>query len=84
MWLACLPLSQDKSLSRILKKEKRKKKEKKDFLNNLWGARNGVGKGLSNRPAGLHSLAELIHWKRIPGLHRRLKIRAPGRFLAEH
>ncbi len=27
----------------------------------IYGARNRVGKGLSYRPAGLHSLAELIH-----------------------
>jgi hypothetical protein len=31
-----------------------------EFLNNLWGARNRVGKGLSYRPARLHRLAELI------------------------
>jgi hypothetical protein len=31
------------------------------------GARNRVGKGLSYRPAGLHSLAELIHWNRSLG-----------------
>jgi hypothetical protein len=37
------------------------------------GARDRVGKGLSYRPAGLQSLAELIHWNRF---HKRLKIRA--------
>ena len=39
------------------------------------GARNRVGIGLSYRPARLHRLAELIPWN-IPGLHKRLKIRA--------
>jgi hypothetical protein len=29
-----------------------------EFLNNLWGARNRVGTGLSYRPASLHSLVE--------------------------
>jgi hypothetical protein len=39
-----------------------------EFLNNLWGARNRVGIGLSNhRPAGLHRLAELIPWDRFLG-----------------
>ncbi len=31
-----------------------------EFLNNLLGARNRVGIGLSYRPARLHSLAELV------------------------
>jgi hypothetical protein len=33
------------------------------FLNNLWGAWNRIGIGLSYRPARLHRLAELIPWK---------------------
>jgi hypothetical protein len=37
------------------------------------GARNRVGIGLSNRAARQHRLSELI-----PGLHKRLKIRAQG------
>jgi hypothetical protein len=31
-----------------------------EFLNNLWGARNRVGIGLSYRPTRLHRLAEFI------------------------
>jgi hypothetical protein len=38
-----------------------------EFLNNLVGARNRVGIGLSYRPASLHSLAELVPWKRFLG-----------------
>ncbi len=41
------------------------------------GARNRAGKGLSYRPARPHRLAEFIPW--IPGLHKRLKIRAQSR-----
>ncbi len=41
------------------------------------GARNRVGIGLSYQPARLHRLAEFIPWNRsIPGLHKRLKVRA--------
>ncbi len=46
------------------------------FLNNLWGARNRIGIGLWYRPARLQRLAEFIPFESIPGLHRRLKIRA--------
>jgi hypothetical protein len=43
-----------------------------EFLNNLcMGARNRAGIGMSNLPAKLHRLAELI-----PGLLKSLKIRA--------
>jgi hypothetical protein len=45
------------------------------FFKQSMGARNRVGIGLSYRPARLHRLAELIPWN-IPGLHKRLKIRA--------
>ncbi len=33
-----------------------------EFFNNLWGARNRVGMGLSYWPARLHRLAEMIPW----------------------
>ncbi len=36
-----------------------------EFLNNLGGARNRVGIGLSYRSARLHSLAELVPWNRF-------------------
>ncbi len=42
-----------------------------EFLNSLWGSWNRVGIGLSHRPDRLHRLAESI-----PGLHKRLNIRA--------
>ncbi len=38
-----------------------------EFLNNLWGARNRVGIGLSYRPARLHRLTKLISWNRFLG-----------------
>jgi hypothetical protein len=38
-----------------------------EFLNNLWGARNRVGIGLSYRPVRLQSLAELVPWNRFLG-----------------
>jgi hypothetical protein len=38
-----------------------KKRTMPEFLNNLWGARNQVGIGLSYRPARLNRLAESIH-----------------------
>ncbi len=38
-----------------------------EFLNNLWGARNRVGIGLSYRHAKLHGPAELIPWSRFLG-----------------
>ncbi len=38
-----------------------------EFLNNLWGARNRAGIGLSYRPARLHSLAELVPLNRFLG-----------------
>jgi hypothetical protein len=38
-----------------------------EFLNNLWGARNRVGIGLSYRTARLHRLAEFIPWNRFLG-----------------
>jgi hypothetical protein len=38
-----------------------------EFLNNLWGARNRVGIGLSYRPDRLHRLAELLPWNRFLG-----------------
>ncbi len=44
-----------------------------EFKNNLWGARNRVGIGLSYRLARIHRLAESI-----PGLLKRLQIRALG------
>jgi hypothetical protein len=36
-----------------------------EFLNNLWGARNRVGIGISYRPARLHRLAEYVPWNRF-------------------
>ncbi len=42
-----------------------------EFLEQLMGARNRVGIGLSYRPARLHRLVESI-----PGLLKRLQIRA--------
>jgi hypothetical protein len=44
------------------------------ILKQFMGARNRVGIGLSYRPARLHSLAELVPWNRIHGLHKSLKI----------
>jgi hypothetical protein len=38
-----------------------------EFLNNLWGARNRVGIGLSYRLARLHVLADMINWNRCLG-----------------
>jgi hypothetical protein len=38
-----------------------------EFLNNLWGARNRVGIGLSYRLVRLHRLAELIPWNQFSG-----------------
>jgi hypothetical protein len=38
-----------------------------EFLNNLWGARNRVGTGLSYRPVRLQSLAESVPWNRFLG-----------------
>jgi hypothetical protein len=38
-----------------------------EFLNNLLGARNREGMGLSYRPARLHRLAEFIPWNRFLG-----------------
>jgi hypothetical protein len=40
------------------------------------GARNRVGKGILYRPAGLHSLAELINWNRFLGFINVFKIRS--------
>jgi len=37
------------------------------ILEHSMGARNGVGIGLSYRPAWLHRLAESIHWNRFLG-----------------
>ncbi len=37
------------------------------IFNNLWGARNRIGIGLSYRPARLHSLAELVPLIRFLG-----------------
>jgi hypothetical protein len=47
-----------------------------EFLNNLWGARKRVGRGLLYRPARLHNLAELVPRKSesILGLLKSLKI----------
>ncbi len=47
-----------------------------EFLMSLWGLRNRGGIGLSYRPARLHRLAEFIPLESVPGLHKRLKIRA--------
>jgi hypothetical protein len=38
-----------------------------EFLNNLWGARNRLGIGLSYRPARLRRLAEFIPLNRFLG-----------------
>jgi hypothetical protein len=38
-----------------------------EFLNNLWGARNQIGIGLSYRPYRPHRLGELIPWNRFLG-----------------
>jgi hypothetical protein len=38
-----------------------------EFLNNLWGARNRIGIGLSCRPARLYRLAEFIPWNLFLG-----------------
>jgi hypothetical protein len=37
------------------------------IIEQSMGARNGVGIGLSNRPARLHSLAKSIPWNRFLG-----------------
>jgi hypothetical protein len=37
------------------------------ILKQSMGARNRIGKGLSYRPAGLPSLADLIYWNRFLG-----------------
>ncbi len=38
-----------------------------NFFKQSIGARNRAGIGLSDRPARLHSLAELVPWKRFLG-----------------
>jgi hypothetical protein len=48
-------------------KEWKGKYSELEFLNNLWGDINRVGKGLSYRPARLHSLVELVSWNRFLG-----------------
>jgi hypothetical protein len=43
------------------------KRPVQQFLNNLWGARNRAGIGLSYRPTRLHRLAEFVPWNRFLG-----------------